>query len=255
MATIVGVHGAFHQLWGPNQLKSRWLPALQDGLVHAGASIDPEDFAMAFYGDVFRPEVAEGRPDREELMEVARRSGLLAVVEEHYGNNGLEVLAEEIGKEVLRQLVHQLGRYFADEDIRETIRSRLRDVITPKTRVIVAHSMGTVVAYEELAAHPEWNVNALVTLGSPLGGEFVFPRLRPSPVNGVGGWPGSVKWWTNVVALDDSVVRVSDLSERFGYRLANSMIDNGHRAHDAEPYLNASVTGRAIAAGLGLSMT
>lgn len=251
MTAIVGVHGAFHQLWGPHQLKSRWLPALQDGLVHAGATIGPDEFAMAFYGDLFRPEVAEGRPDREELMEIARRSGLLSVVEEHYGTDGLQVLAEEIGREVLRQLVHQLGRYFVDEDIRETIRSRLRDVVTSETRVIVAHSMGTVVAYEELAAHPEWNVAALVTLGSPLGGEFVFPRLRPSPVDGIGVWPGSVERWTNVVALDDSVVRVADLTTRFGDRLANTLIDNGHRAHDAEPYLNASVTGRAIATGLG----
>lgn len=66
VARVVGVHGAFHQLWEPNQIKSRWLPALQDGLVHAGTEIDPDDFAVAFYGDVFRPQVAAGRPDREE---------------------------------------------------------------------------------------------------------------------------------------------------------------------------------------------
>lgn len=250
VARVVGVHGAFHQLWGPNQIKSRWLPALQDGLVHAGTQIDPDDFAVAFYGDVFRPAVAAGRPDREELTDIARRSGLMDVVEEHYGPGGMEVLAEEVGREVLRQLLHQLGRYFADRHIRESIRSRLREAVTNDTAVIVAHSMGTVVAYEELVAHPEWNVNSLVTLGSPLGGEFVFPHLDPEPVDGVGSWPGAVAVWTNVVALDDTVVRVPELTARFGSGVKDNMIDNGHRAHDAEPYLNAPVTGAAIAAAL-----
>jgi pimeloyl-ACP methyl ester carboxylesterase len=205
---------------------------------------------VAFYGDVFRPDVAAGRPDRDELIEIARRSGLLEVVEEHYGAGGMEALGEEIGREVLKQLVHQLGRYFADDEIRRVIRSRLSAVVTDDTRVIVAHSMGTVVAYEELAAHPDWGVHTLVTLGSPLGGEFVFPHLDPEPVNGVGAWPGSAVAWTNVVALDDTVVRVRELAARFGSGVNDILIDNGHRAHDAEPYLNALATGRAIAAAL-----
>jgi hypothetical protein len=251
LAVVVGVHGAFHQLWGPNQLKSRWLPALRDGLVHANAELPEDDFTIAFYGDIFRPEVATGRPDRDELIEIARRSGLFSVVEEHYGDDGLEALAAEIGREVLRQLLHQLGRYFADSDIRELIRSRLRAVVSKETSVIVAHSMGTIVAYEELVAHPEWNVHSLVTLGSPLGGEFVFPNLMPQPEAGVGAWPGSIVEWTNVVALDDDVVRVPNLAGHFGDSTRNELIDNGHRSHDAEPYLNAPVTGRAIAAGIG----
>ena len=33
-------------------------------------------------------------------------------------------------------------------------------------------------------------------------------------------------------------------------RVEDHLVDNGHRAHDVEPYLNASVTGAAIAAAL-----
>ena len=36
MASIVLVHGAFNELWGPNELKARWLPAVRDGLWHHG---------------------------------------------------------------------------------------------------------------------------------------------------------------------------------------------------------------------------
>ena len=31
MARIVIVHGAFNELWGPNELKARWLPACGTG--------------------------------------------------------------------------------------------------------------------------------------------------------------------------------------------------------------------------------
>ena len=39
MARIVMVHGAFNELWGPNELKARWLPALRDGLWHHGVEL------------------------------------------------------------------------------------------------------------------------------------------------------------------------------------------------------------------------
>ena len=48
------------------------------------------------------------------------------------------------------------------------------------TEVIVAHSLGSVVAYEALCAHPEWPVRNLVTLGSPLGiRNLIFDQLVP----------------------------------------------------------------------------
>jgi hypothetical protein len=40
------------------------------------------------------------------------------------------------------------------------------------------------------------------------------------------------------------------LADHFGPRVEELVIDNGHRAHAPEPYLNSSVTGAAIAAAL-----
>ena len=54
MAKIVMVHGAFNELWGPHELKARWLPALRDGLWHHGEEISDDDVALCFYGDLFR---------------------------------------------------------------------------------------------------------------------------------------------------------------------------------------------------------
>ena len=76
MATIVGVHGAFHQLWGPHEVANRWIPAIRDGLWHVSSTIDPDEIDIAFYGDVFRPNVVDGRPTDEDLLTVSRDAGL-----------------------------------------------------------------------------------------------------------------------------------------------------------------------------------
>ncbi len=251
MATIVGVHGAFHQLWGPLEVGNRWTPAIRDGLWHAGRDIDPADVDMAFYGDIFRANVDDGRPSDEELLEIARDAGLTEVIEELAGPDGLEVIASAVGKQSLRQMINQLGRYFADDDLRARVQGRLEAVIDDDTRIVVAHSMGTVVAYEALAAHPDWPVRTLLTIGSPLGSDWVFHGLRPAPTAGEGAWPGSITAWVNVASVGDRAVEEPELAKLFGDGVTDLGVDNGHRAHDAEPYLNAAVTGRALAAALG----
>ncbi len=250
MSRIVGVHGAFHQLWGPHEIASRWVPAIRDGLWHERVTIDPAEVTLAFYGDVFRPNVRDGRPTDEQLLHVAQDAGLTDVIEELAGPDGLEVIAKAVGKQSLRQLINQLGRYFADDELRDVIRGRVESVVTSETELIVAHSMGTVVAYEALCAHPEWNVGTLLTIGSPLGGKWVFDSLRPAPENGVGLWPGSIRQWVNVASVGDEACEEPHLARCFGDGVEDLGVDNGHRAHDPEPYLNAPTTGRALARAL-----
>jgi pimeloyl-ACP methyl ester carboxylesterase len=125
-------------------------------------------------------------------------------------------------------------------------------LIGPDTRVVVAHSLGSVVAYEALCTVPGHLVRALVTLGSPLGiGNLVFDRLDPAPVDGRGEWPGSEGLvWTNVADGGDVVALEKDLRGRFGDRVCNALVHNGAHAHDATSYLTDKLTGVAIAGGL-----
>ena len=122
MTRVVGVHGAFQELWGPNEVAARWLPAIRDGLWHAGIELDAD--------------------------------------------------------------------------------------------------------------------------------RVVFQHLDPTPLDGLGAWPGPVIAWTNVAAIGDVACSTPKLAERFGPRVSDFAVDNGHRAHDPEPYLNAAATGHAVAAGL-----
>jgi hypothetical protein len=52
-----------------------------------------------------------------------------------------------------------------------------------------------------------------------------------------------------VRAVGDKAAAVG-LGDTFGPRVEELLVDNGHRAHAPEPYLNAEVTGAAIAAAL-----
>lgn len=238
-------------MWGPNQLHSRWLPAIRDGLWHHGARLDSEDLIMAFYGDIFRHDPEDGEPNEDDLLSFARQTGLVDLVDEQFGPHGLDVLAEMLGKQTLDVLLDQLARYFADDEIRAAVQERVETAVTEESRVMVAHSMGTIVAYEVLQRHPEWSIETLVTIGSPLSGDYVFSRLLPEPDNDQAWWPGSIEEWVNVTALNDNVIRGRVLGSRFP-GVTDARVINGQDGHRAEHYLNAPVTGSAVARGLGL---
>ena len=107
---------------------------------------------MAFYGDLFRPDPAAPPITDPELLEVARRTGIVDAATELVGADGLQALVEHFGREQVRRTVAQLGRYFDDDRLRAAVRRRVCDAIGVDTAVVVAHSLGTVVAYEVLAA-------------------------------------------------------------------------------------------------------
>jgi hypothetical protein len=96
MSRVVVVHGVFHELWGPYEVRQRWLPALRDGLWRHGVTIEDSDVSVGFYGDLFR-HAAGARPGDEELRRVADGSGLIDVVQEAAGHDTLEALAVRTG--------------------------------------------------------------------------------------------------------------------------------------------------------------
>ncbi len=274
---MVGVHGIGKQVLGEETLRSAWAPALADGLRRAGAG-QQADLAMAFYGDLFRPAgqlLAVGDPRvtaadvepgfEEELLaawwaEAARSDpgvvppgadtlvptprSVQAALRALSGSRFFAGLA-------LRAMVldlKQVRRYLTDPALREAARQRVLDALGDDTRVVVAHSLGSVVAYEALCARPGHGVRAFVTLGSPLGVPHLI-RDRLLPPGGV--WPGGDGLvWTNLADEGDVVALVKDLRPAFGQRLRQGIVRNGAHAHDASSYLTDRLCGAAVAAGL-----
>lgn len=155
------------------------------------------------------------------------------------------------GRFVWRALT-QVSRYFTDDEIRAYAQQQVLENIGADTRLVIGHSLGSVVAYEALheAVHP----TALLTLGSPLGlRTVVYDRLRPQPAH----VPQTVNRWDNLVDRDDLVAAQLDLAAYFppaaGSTVAPvtaSSLDNGAEPHNAEHYLTKKITGRIITAAV-----
>jgi hypothetical protein len=289
MAQVVAVHGVGQQGAGPHQLHQDWYPALRDGLAAAGVSDSSEvSLVCAFYGSLFRPAgqvLATGDPPyRADDVNDPFEVGFLHALWAQAAATDPRVLGPEAEDTMLatprsiqraldalsnsrffaglaeRTLIFdlkQVREYFRDPTLRYAAREQVARVVDNDTRVIVAHSLGSVVAYEALCAHPEWPIRSFVTLGSPLGiRNLIFERLEPPPApldssplrNGI--WPGSARSWTNIADAGDLVALVKDLRPRFGPRVENFLVDNGATVHSILPYLSAKETGHAIVKGL-----
>jgi hypothetical protein len=285
MAGILVVHGIGQEREGPSTLQARLFPALRDGILRAGADIGPEDVSFASYGELFRPEseflapapryeASDVQPGYEEELlaalwqraadcdkavippdeEVLSRTPSVA-------RRGLAALSRSkflagIAESAFIGDLKQVSTYFDDKKKRAAIQEKVAGAIAGDTRVIVGHSLGSVVAYEVLFAHPHEQVRALVTLGSPLGlRNVVFDRLRPAPAappgskRAVGAWP-PVRMWANVADTGDVVAAVEDLRPLFGAGIRQLRVHNGAKAHDMTSYLTDPRTGELILAGL-----
>ncbi|MFC9454467.1 hypothetical protein [Streptomyces sp. NPDC056983] len=259
-----------------------------------GPPLKPDDVEVAFYGHWFRPPgttSAKGEPayahrdvtdpfETELLLALWREANRLepdrvpapdptgtagtgtarskaavpySVQRALYALSRSSFLAG-VADRFLIGVLKQVHRYLTDDVVRAGVQREIADCVTPETRVLVGHSLGSVIAYEALCAHPEWPVTTLVTIGSPLGiPNLVFDRLRPAPQAGRGSWPGGVRRWHNLCDRRDVVALAKRLAPLFPdptRAVDDVLVDNGWRAHAIEHHLTAAETGAAIAEGL-----
>ncbi len=103
----------------------------------------------------------------------------------------------------------QVGRYLDDEARRSAVLHRVSTALlrAPRPRVVIAHSLGSIVAWD-LLADPRVEIDLLVTLGSPLAQPAISVEDIAFPYARVGGW-------LNVVHLLDPVPAGRGLAEMF----------------------------------------
>lgn len=110
-----------------------------------------------------------------------------------------------------RAFLQDVAAYFFEEEIRDAIQDRLRDLLVagPVPYVLVTHSLGTVITYDVLRTlDADIRVALWVTLGSPLGIDEVQDQIV-QPLN-VPDQVRSGKWFNfadrlDPVALDPSL--------------------------------------------------
>lgn len=226
---------------GPREAASRlaiqWGEKLATGYAKAG--LPPEQIpncCVAYYADALEDQEAQGEtPDlellhsreRELVWEVIREQGVPQETAQGYAsaplrqaldwlsrsrNGSVDIMARVLSsfsREVHAYLTSPAKRERCQQIVRETIRSA-------NSRVVVAHSLGSVVAYEALHGAPDIDVDLFLTLGSPLGLRgAIFNSLSPSPVGGKGARPEGVKYWVNIADPGDLIATPQRLGDRF----------------------------------------
>ena len=285
MPRVVGVHGIGQQYRSGPELTRGWLDALRGGLEAAGfrATADrlaDTDVRVAFFGDLFRPPgaLAAGEPPYTAadvgsgLARDLLRCWYEAAVEQDPslgpppgamgpGKVATQAMLERLlrsrpfAKVARRGFIgnlNQVTAFLAQPEVKERALQRVADEVTGDTRVVIGHSLGSVVIYEYLARFSPAQVELVVTLGSPLGiPNLVFERLTPAPTGGLGAWPGKVGQWVNVADPDDVVALRKQLAPLFAAPqesggIEDRLVDNGDEPHAISRYLNAVPTGAAL---------
>lgn len=156
------------------------------------------------------------------------------------------------GHTISRSLLESL-RYLTEPDLRTTAQNQVLHLIDDNTRLIIGHSLGSVVAYEALHQLPADRPPLhLITLGSPLGMRGVFyEKLHPQPPH----VPAALTSWHNYASPDDLVALTLDLAPLYPAAASQNIqpitkgnLDTGAQPHSANHYLTKRSVGAAVAA-------
>ncbi|MFD8597915.1 hypothetical protein ACFV1L_23205 [Kitasatospora sp. NPDC059646] len=289
MASVVLVHGIFNHVAGatPEQAARVRADACRDRLAAglARLSVPAPEVAMAYYADLLRPDLPEQAQDAaaaggfEELTPAQRAAAaewlaaagavlpaepqnvglaplrhLLGVLVRERGGRLTAAVRERTVRRIERALVANLREveaYSTWPQRRALVRDRVAEAVRrERPSVVIAHSLGSYVAYETLHAFPEPAVDLLVTVGSPLRVPSLARRLDPPLRAGRGARPAGVGRWVNLADAGDLVAVPPGLAEVFpvdheettgnglGFHGFGGYLANGLLAAAVAPYLS-----------------
>ena len=268
---LIGIHGLSRKPEeAPHTLD--WKRAICEGLVrNAAANIKPDrlDFELVYWADWLGLAPLKPEEDTEPYSEVGG-SGPFPSHQLRFTDTAtriaLDTLAEpidlakgapsldsirrlvgldDLGAALLQKRLVDLGTYYREKDKRDLLRKRLADKLTKhkdKRIMLVAHSMGSIVAYDVLRdlgrVEPDLVVEHFVTLGSPLGMPYVLKNIRTE--NPSARTPSMVRRWSNLADRRDPVAIDVHLRDEFepndrGVAVEDALVVNGYLAPPNPP--------------------
>jgi hypothetical protein len=114
---------------------------------------------------------------------------------------------------------------------RERVLAELRAALARDDEImVISHCLGTVIAYDCLwelsrgTAAQAKKIDTWITLGSPLGDEFVKRKLAGAGERGDARYPSNIVNWYNVAAEDDFTCHDETVANDFSSMLGNHLI-------------------------------
>lgn len=283
MVHVTFIHGIQNKP-PAERLRNLWLGALADGPDGLNLAPSVISTSMVYWADILYSEPASlteavgasagstaeapPAPTAEEAAFVtglaAKVGGALAV-DEIMPETGLRLervpLPWAVKKAFLDTFLRDVHHYLFDVEfsprpgaryrVRRDIRKRFADDLKTHApaagpHVVVSHSLGTVIAYDCLKNVPECPaIDALVTLGSPLGLDEVQDKLAPSysrkegyPSERLrGDWINLFDRLDPVCGFDPSLA--NDFAKSGAARVVDIRVNNrGAWRHDIQDYLS-----------------
>ena len=256
---IIGIHGLENK--PPKEILQEWWElSMREGLKKTGKDFSFPKFELVYWADLLyeKPlDLNETNPDAPLYLEekyypanenIKKESHPIRkmildwfdeAAENIFMNNDYTTNYSYISNVVIRKFFKDLEAYYENMQVkrngtvlkvREEIRNRLAGILNKYKRddiFLVAHSMGTIIAFDVLSFHHVRNkINTFVTMGSPLGIPFVRSRIAQEGKNVVSSnnkllTPDNIKRWYNFSDLEDSVA--------VNYALENDFDANKHK--------------------------
>ena len=183
---VTAVDGTGDVFSGPEGLYQQWRQPLMGSLHRTDIELELD---VPFYADLFRTSSSAGTGST-----VGRALRTLF--------DQLSWSAPSVSHPGIINLAAYLSSPTAP--LRSAVQDRIAGSIERnRSSVVVAHSMGGVLAYEALWAHPSLHVKLLVTLGTPLAMKPVLDRLLPEHFEGRLLRPPGVGRWIDITQQDD----------------------------------------------------
>lgn len=257
---IIGIHGLSNK---PEEdiLEKGWKDAILEGLrKNCSIELDTLEFQSVYWANVMYEE-----PDPNPVLYKPAGDGDIKRYDEGWldavkakafdiGGDVIDTLKnlfgiDAVAESVLKAKLKDLYRYYHEEGARQELRRRLKEAILThrdKRIMLVAHSMGTIVAYDVLRELGREDatlaIEHFVTIGSPLGMPHV--KYRIAQENPLVRTPSIVKCWSNLADRRDPVaidVHLADDYEKnaYGVKVRDDLVLNdwGGIHHKSYGYL------------------
>jgi hypothetical protein len=255
---IIGVHGLANK--PPKEQHAQdWAAAIQEGLTrNCSLSIQSINFDSVHWAHINYPHPLA--PDPEPYIPTpldqpikTYRDGWLSILRAYISDVPGDMIqkAKEwfglgpVTEAVLNKKLTDLGKYYKSNENRQTLRGLVKKAIADnqnKRITLIAHSMGSIIAYDALRelgqVNSNFRIENFVTIGSPLGVPTVAAQISEE-------WtllrtPSIVKRWINLSDPRDPVAFDTHLRNDYeandqGIRVEDDLILNNYVGPNDEP--------------------
>lgn len=286
MVEVIGVHGIAQAGKTAGLLGEQWTTALREGFRRSGTRTPAPELVVPHLSPLLNPKHAALGPgadlcdmesmtegeiafiesgladvladlDLEQIDRLAAQGLTLAGFPAFPTRRGMRLIAAVDGRwrgggELVLSALREVYAYLHILEVGSRVRNRVVSASGADTRLLLAHSLGSVVAFDLLNRGELPQVTSLVTFGTPLAWPTIRRSLTEQSPEAATRVTKGVPWvaWANVHDLRDAVTAGMNLRPIWSQVIDRPVENPRLDAHGADGYLRQSSLADAVITGL-----